>query len=276
MNNKPTMPSNNSLLWLIIALSLGALPQLIYQPLSVIFIFSAMIAWRCMNIWHDWPLPSKTNKTMKWLHLTIAVIASLLLVSSYDNIIGRDAGVALLTMMLALKVVEIRSQRDYYLSCFLGYFLVITNFFYSQSIPTVGLMFIVVIIMTVCLISLNDPKQTLDSRSRVKLSSQMLLQSLPLMLLLFVLFPRISGPLWGLPHDAYSAKMGIGGSMTLGKISQLILSDDVAFRVKFDGEKPKNSALYWRGPVLWQTDGTTWIELDKQQQLSASPNIVAT
>ncbi len=270
------MPSNNSLLWLIIGLSLGALPHLIYQPLSVTFIFSAMIAWRCMNIWYGWPLPSKTNKTMKWLQLIIAAIASLLLLSSYGNIIGRDAGVALLTMMLGLKIVEIRSQRDYYLSCFLGYFLVVTNFFYSQSIPTAGLMFFVVIIMTICLISLNDPKQTLNSRSRVKLASQMLLQALPLMLILFILFPRIAGPLWGLPQDAHSAKTGIGNSMTLGKISQLILSDEVAFRVKFDGETPKNSALYWRGPVLWKTDGTTWIELDKQQQLSASPNIIST
>ena len=274
MINNP--PSASSLLWLMLGLSLGALPHFSYQPFWVMMIFLAMIGWRCMNLWRNWPLPSKQHRGLTWLQLGIAAIATLLLVRSYGNLIGRDAGVALLTVMLGLKVVEIRSHRDYYLSCFLGYFLVVTNFFYSQSIPTASLMFVVVAIMTTCLISLNAPNHSLDSRSRLKLASQMLLQAIPLMLLLFVFFPRIAGPLWGLPQDAYGAKTGIGDSMTLGKISQLILSDEIAFRVKFDGNIPKQSALYWRGPVLWKTDGTTWTELNREKQKSATPDIINT
>jgi len=192
---------------------------------------------------------------------------------SYGNLIGRDAGVALLTVMLGLKVTEIRSYRDYYLSCFLGYFLVVTNFFYSQSIATAGLMFIVVTIMTGCLVSLNVPEQSLNSRAKLKLSSQMLLQAIPLMILLFVLFPRIAGPLWGVPNDTYNAKTGIDDSMTLGKISNLITSDEIAFRVKFDNEMPQQSDLYWRGPILWQTDGSTWTELAPELQTSISVDI---
>jgi transglutaminase-like putative cysteine protease len=75
------------------------------------------------------------------------------------------------------------------------------------------------------------------------------------------LFPRINGPLWGLPQDAHTGKTGIDNKMTLGKISQLIQSDEVAFRVKFDNTIPPSAERYWRGPVLWQTDGTTWTEL---------------
>jgi hypothetical protein len=45
--------------------------------------------------------------------------------------------------------------------------------------------------------------------------------------------------------------------MTLGKISQLIQSDEVAFRVKFSNTTPKAPELYWRGPVLSYSDGTT-------------------
>ncbi|MDH5357268.1 MAG: DUF3488 and transglutaminase-like domain-containing protein [Gammaproteobacteria bacterium] len=266
-------PSTNALLWLMLGLSLGASPHFSYQPLWVMLIFMTMIGWRCMNLWRNWPLPSKQHRSLTWLQLGIAAIATLLLVRSYGNFIGRDAGVALLTVMLGLKVIEIRSHRDYYLSCFLGYFLVVTNFFYSQTIPTASLMFVVVIIMTTCLISLNSPIQSLDSRSRLKLANQMLLQAIPLMLVLFVFFPRIEGPLWGLPQDAYGAKTGIDDSMTLGNISQLILSDEIAFRVKFDGDIPNQSVLYWRGPVLWETDGTTWTELTRKKQNSATPNI---
>ena len=271
MNKAP--PSNNSLLWLMSGLTLGALPHFSFQPIWVSIIFLSMIAWRCMNSWRGWPLPTKKLSKPKWLQLSIAGITTLLLVYSYGNLIGRDAGVALLTVMLGLKVTEIRSHRDYYLSCFLGYFLVVTNFFYSQSIGTAILMFAVVTIMTGCLISLNAPTHIFDTRAKLKLSGQMLLQAIPLMLLLFILFPRIAGPLWGLPDDAYSTKSGISNSMSFGNISKLILSDDVAFRVKFEDEIPKQSNLYWRGPVLWKTDGTTWTELDNEQQTALTPII---
>lgn len=253
-------------------LTLGALPHFIYQPTWVAVMFIAMLIWRIMAIRHMWPLPTKRLSLMKIVHLSLAGIAFLLLVMSYGNFIGRDAGIALLTVLLGLKLVEIRNHRDYYISCFLGYFLVVTNFLYSQSIPIALLMFIVVVIMTASLISLNDGKKSLSNKGLIKLASQMLLQAIPLMLLLFVLFPRISGPLWGLPQDAHSGKTGIDDSMTLGEISQLILSDEIAFRVKFDGDIPPPSKLYWRGPVLWQTDGTTWTALQNDYLMSSSPN----
>jgi len=270
MNN--TQPSNTSILWLMTGLTLGAIPHFIYQPVWVAVMFMAMIFWRVMAIRHLWPLPTKRLSSLKALHLSFAATAFLLLFMSYGNLIGRDAGVALLTVMLGLKLVEIRNHRDYYISCFLGYFLVVTNFFYSQNIPVALLMFVVVIIMTASLISLNDGKRSLSNKGLIKLASQMLLQAIPLMLLLFVLFPRISGPLWGLPQDAHSGKTGIDDSMTLGKISQLILSDEIAFRVKFDGDIPPPSQQYWRGPVLWQTDGTTWTELKNSDLMSSRPN----
>jgi len=258
----------------MLGLTLGALPHFSFQPLWVSMIFLAMIGWRCMNSWRGWPLPTKRFSKLKLLQLSIAASTFALLLMSYGNLIGRDAGVALLTVMLGLKVTEIRSHRDYYLSCFLGYFLVVTNFFYSQSIATAALMFAVVTIMTGCLISLNVPEQSLNSRSKLKLASQMLLQAIPLMILLFVFFPRVAGPLWGLPDDAYSAKTGIDNSMTLGAISQLIASDEVAFRVKFDDELPEQADLYWRGPILWQTNGRTWTELDDELQTSVPAKII--
>jgi protein-glutamine gamma-glutamyltransferase len=261
MNIKPNQLSNSSLVWLMISLTLAALPHFSYQPLWVSSIFLAMIGWRAMAIKYHWPLPNRQYKSLIALQLLIALATGFLLFNSYGNLIGRDAGTALLIVMLGLKVIEIHNERDYYLSCFLGYFLVVTNFLYSQSIATAGLMFIVVILMTNCLISVNDNKQVLSKQKQLKMASKLLLQSIPLMLVLFVFFPRIAGPLWGLPQDAHTAKTGIDNKMTLGRISQLIQSDAVAFRVKFDNEIPPAAERYWRGPVLWQTDGTTWTEL---------------
>jgi transglutaminase-like putative cysteine protease len=94
---------------------------------------------------------------------------------------------------------------------------------------------------------------------------------MPLMLLLFVLFPRIPGPLWGIPQDAHSAITGIDNTMRMGSISNLALSEQIAFRVKFEGEIPSQSDRYWRGPVLWNFDGATWTEFDNKNMMATAP-----
>jgi protein-glutamine gamma-glutamyltransferase len=267
------LPSKNAIKWLMLGLTMGTLPHFLHQPAWVSLVFIFALAWRAMNVWYGWPLPSKQHFFLRLLHLVIAAIALIALLFSYGTTIGRDAGVAMLCMMLGLKLVEVRSFRDFYVTTFLGYFVVITNFFYSQSIPMVIWMFAVVSIMTSCLIKVNDPSDQLPPRQMLKLANRMLLQSIPVMLLLFVLFPRISGSLWGLPQDAHSGTTGISNSMTLGKISNLIQSNEIAFRVEFDGELPPPAERYWRGPVLWQTDGTTWKELNRNEQSPITPDI---
>src|SRR5260221_27727 len=77
-------------------------------------------------------------------------------------------------------------------------------------------------------------------------------------LVLFVLFPRVQGPLWGLPQDAFSGMTGLSETMSPGNLSQLALSDAIAFRAAFEGESPPQPLRYWRGPVLWDFDGRTW------------------
>ena len=92
-------------------------------------------------------------------------------------------------------------------------------------------------------------------RVAIRRSAVMILQGLPIAILLFVLFPRLAQPLWGLPSD-HSAKTGLSDSMSPGEISELSLSDAVAFRVEFDGPVPPNRDRYWRGPVFSRFDGT--------------------
>ena len=83
-------------------------------------------------------------------------------------------------------------------------------------------------------------------------------QAIPFSVVLFILFPRVDGPLWGLPEDAFSAKTGLTDQMSPGKISNLSDDNSVAFRVKFDSAIPSTSKLYWRGPVMWHFDGQGW------------------
>jgi len=85
----------------------------------------------------------------------------------------------------------------------------------------------------------------------------MMLQGLPIAAALFLLFPRLASPLWGLPADR-TAATGLSDRMAPGSISELALNDSVAFRVDFDGAIPPMRMRYWRGPVLSVFNGREW------------------
>jgi transglutaminase-like putative cysteine protease len=96
----------------------------------------------------------------------------------------------------------------------------------------------------------------------------LLLQAIPLTLILFILFPRVQGPLWGLPQDAYSSS-GLDDRMSPGSLSRLILSEAVAFRVSYKDNPPLREQMYWRGPVMWDFDGRTWTPGSTAEQFLA-------
>ena len=215
-----------------------------------ISILSAMIlAWRVYLAYSDNPLPPR------WLLLgiTIAIVAGIQI--SYHTLFGREAGVTLLIILVSLKLLELRTTRDTTLLIFLACFIIITNFFYSQSIPTALMMLASLLLILSTWLQLHTG--TLELRPRVKIAGMILLQAIPLTLLLFILFPRVQGPLWGMPQDAYSSS-GLSDSMSPGTLSRLSLSQAVAFRVSFKGTTPSHEQMYWRGPILWDYDGVTW------------------
>ncbi len=257
--------------WLSTGILLAGLPHWERLPVWIPLLHVALIAAR-IYIPKRHPLLWRTRKTAINLFRLFIMLGGIIAVySTYGTFAGRDVGIALLVMLAALKIFESDSPRDFYISTYLGYFLVITNFFYEQTIPTAIYMFLVVIIMTASLIGFNDSGRQLAIGQKIKLSATLLLQSIPILLVLFILFPRIDGPLWGLPEDAFAAVTGIDDQMSPGSISRLVQSDEIAFRVTFDGRIPDQSQLYWRGPVLWQTDGRKWTRGSSSQAGNASP-----
>ena len=175
---------------------------------------------------------------------------------THRTLFGRDAGVTMLVLFLALKLLETRTQRDAVIVTFLCYFLALTSFFYSQTILTAALMIATVLVLTAALVGFNGPGRALQDN--FKTAGVLLAQGLPVMLILFLFFPRVQGPLWGMPTDAYSGLTGLTDSMTPGTISSLSRSDAIAFRVHFDDTPPPKKLLYWRGPVFWDFDGRSW------------------
>ncbi|HEY6897511.1 MAG TPA: DUF3488 and DUF4129 domain-containing transglutaminase family protein [Rhodocyclaceae bacterium] len=208
------------------------------------------IVWRGWLLWRRIPLPPG------WLLNLLAVAGIAGIGLHFRNLFGKDPGVAMLALFLALKLFETRTLRDATGVVLLCFFLILSQFFYTQSIATAALMLVSVTLATSTLIALQ--REDVAPRAALRLGGSLLLQALPFMLLLFLLFPRVSGPLWGLPADAGRGLSGLSDNMSPGSISNLSLSEAIAFRARFDGKLPNKGELYWRGPVLNNFDGRTW------------------
>jgi transglutaminase-like putative cysteine protease len=252
---QPTAPDQRPLAARDIALLAAGLaiviaPHALRAPWWLTLLTAALIGWRAAGVAQRSLLPSI------WPLLAIVVLGLIGIWLEYRAIFGRTPGIMLLVMFGGLKMLESRSQRDAAALVFLTWFLAITNFLYTQSIPTALGMLAAVATSVAALVALAAPRRA--PRANLRTAALLLGQAVPAALLLFLLFPRVQGPLWGLPQDAYSAMSGLSDSMAPGNLSQLTLSDAIAFRVEFTGEAPPRRTLYWRGPVLWDFDGRTW------------------
>jgi hypothetical protein len=90
-------------------------------------LFMARRRWRCRAS----PLPGRWLARRRCSLLTLAGTWA-----AHGTLLGRDAGVTLIVILLALKTLELRARRDAFVIFFLGFFTMLTNFFYSQSLPT--------------------------------------------------------------------------------------------------------------------------------------------
>lgn len=262
--------AHQSLYWLLAALVMVVLPHATRIPVWVTGFFVALLGWRYIIAARGWRIPPR------WLRAVLTVTGIAVVYSSYGTLVGRDAGVALLLAMLAIKLLEMVTHRDVYVTVLIAYFLVITHFLYSQTILMAVYMCAVVVVITAALIDLNrfGHGGSVLARQNLRFALSILLQAVPFMLVLFLLFPRIGGPLWGLPEDAFGSTSGLSDEMSPGDITQLILSDNVAFRVSFDGPIPSAGERYWRGPVLWHTDGRRWRAAPADKPLMSEPPTV--
>jgi transglutaminase-like putative cysteine protease len=238
------------LLVLLAGCLLAAAPHGPRLPWWVTMLAAAMLGWRAWAQWRNEILPRR------WLLLLLVIVGLGGVYLTHRTVFGRDAGVTLLVLFISLKLLETRTHRDAMVVTFLCYFLALTNFFYSQTVATAALMLATVLVLTTALVAFNGLRRPLRESARV--AALLLAQSVPVMVILFFLFPRVTGPLWGLPADAFSGSTGLSDSMTPGNISLLSQSEAIAFRAKFDAAAPDRRRLYWRGPVFWHFDGRTW------------------
>ncbi len=227
------------------------LPLQAQVPLWCSALTALVMLWRGWLAWRGQPLPGK------WWRIGLLALAVAATLVSYKTVFGRDAGVTLVVVLLALKTLELRARRDAFVVFFLSFFLMLTNFFYSQSLLTAAAMLLALWGLLTALVNAHMPVGRPPLWLPARIAGSMTLLGAPIMLLLFMLFPRMA-PLWGMPGDAMAGRSGLSAQMTVGNIATLALDDSVAMRIKFDALPPQQPELYFRGPVLSQFDGRSW------------------
>ena len=239
-------------LFLLLVIAWVLLPQVGNLPLWCSALAGAVLAWRGWLAMRARPLPGK------WWLLALLGLTIGATLMTHRTLLGRDAGVTLLVVLLTLKTLELRARRDAFVVFFLGFFCMLSNFFYSQSLLTAFSMLLGLMGLLTVLVNAHLPVGKPPLLQTAKTAGWMALLGAPIMLVLFLLFPRMA-PLWGVPSDAMTGRSGLSSSMQVGNIATLALDDSVAMRIRFEGGKPPpQQDLYFRGPVLSNFDGRNW------------------
>ena len=220
------------------------LPWLISLPVLVLF----ALRW----------LQRRRGRTRlpAWIKLPLVLLFPILIVFHYGNLFGRAPGSALACAMLALKLMETENRRDARAAICFSAFVLMSALLFDNGLWITASLCAALVVLLAALRALESARSTLVPDLRAAVLA--LAGALPLAMCAFVFFPRLGSPLWGAPNDT-TARTGLGDRMAPGTMQQLLIDDSPAFRVVFDGTPPTRDKLYWRGPVLWQFNGSAWM-----------------
>lgn len=246
---QPASRESRDTLFMLAVIGWTIAPHLLRLAPWVALLCGLVLAWRAQLAWRQGPLPSR------WWLIGLLAGAAGLTWATERTLVGKDAGVTLLVVLMALKTLELRARRDALVVFFLGFFLVLTQFLYSQSVWTALAMGLSVWGWLTALTLAHMPAGRPPLRDAARLAGRAALVGTPVMVLLFMLFPRV-GPLWAMPGAG--GKTGLSDTLQLGDVAALANDESIAFRLRFDGRAPAAQALYFRGPVLSDYDGQRW------------------
>jgi transglutaminase-like putative cysteine protease len=223
-------------------------------PLWVSTAFVVSVLWRyAIERFHVY----RPARLVRYL---LVALVTFVAYREFGTILGRDPGLSLLVALLGLKLLELRTVRDATFTLFLLYVVLVGGFLFEQTLLSALWALATVAVSLATLVRLQ---QALPAPAALRLAGEMLLKAIPLLIILYVLFPRVSGALWGMPTDASRGRSGLPDEVRAGTIHELSLSSDIALRVDFiSGTPPPARELYWRALVLTETDGRIWRRAD--------------
>ena len=214
-----------------------------------------LLGWRAVLAFKSAPLP---RRTLRVLALALAVAA---VFASFRTLAGYEAGISLAILLLALKTLEMQARRDAMVVFFLGFFVLLMNFLYSQALPLAVAAMVGLFGLLTALVQAHMPVGRPPLALAARTAARLMSYGAPVMAALFLFFPRVA-PLWGVPGDVERGRTGLSQEMRVGNIAALAQDGSAVMRLRFPdlpaGAVPPQQALYFRGPVLTRFDGRDW------------------
>ncbi|WP_058050574.1 DUF3488 and DUF4129 domain-containing transglutaminase family protein [Janthinobacterium sp. Ant5-2-1] len=262
LSNLPRDKADIMLLLLAAAMVLA--PHVLHLPPWLSAAAAALLLWRAA-------ITVRGRRQPQLILLApLALLGIAGVYASYGTVLGRDPGVAMLALLLALKSLEMHGRRDIFVFVFLSFLLLLANFFHTQSILSAAWMLATVIVLLAALLSAQYGAVQPHLAQRLNLLGRMLALAIPLSAVLFLAVPRVDGPLWGTATEGAQARTGLSDSMQPGAIASLVLSSEPVFTARFSTALPPQDQLYWRGVVLGDFDGATWTRRGAKGRAPAS------
>ena len=171
--------SAGRLSWLSLSLAMVVAPHVMRMPMWITSVFGLMCFWRLWKVHHgDDRAPSK------WWLVLIAMAIIPGVYASFGTVTGQQAGVAMLTLLAGIKLLETHSLRDAYVLSYLGFFLIITGFLFDQGLLTGLYMIAVTVVMTATLLSLGvspGHSPAMGTATQLRRAGVLVAQAVPLM-----------------------------------------------------------------------------------------------
>jgi protein-glutamine gamma-glutamyltransferase len=195
--------------------------------------------------------------------LSLAVIALGAIVGTYGTTEGIEPGVSLVVMLVALKILEAHNAREFQVMVIVGWVLCLCGFFLSQDLAVALCLLIAFTLLLTALIDFHSGSSSRAFWPPVRTAGKLVAQALPLVILFFLLFPRIATGFRFQIAQLHSGSAGFSGRLSPGSVASLANSTEVAFRAEFpEGRIPPPGAMYWRGVVMSQGEGLEWWATD--------------
>ncbi len=206
-------------------------------------------------------LVKEKSRLLKFIFIIIGI---LIIVQYWGQLQINVIGMALFCLVLVLKPMEMHSQRDQQVWIVLCYFSVIAILFFDNSFLLFIYSSLLIIILTAFVIVIHFPGESF--KNSLINSTGLLLKTAPMVLILFIVFPRLGEPAWNLPASGDNGRIsvksqgisGMSNTLNPGDLNQLSLSQETAFRVQFHKRRPESKDLYWRGNAFYFSDGKQW------------------
>ena len=250
---KDTTIPRRPLLWLAAAL-LFTLPPMfgnLANWVPFLFLFALVLKF--------WMEPKGYRLRSTILKLILAAVTVGAIFFSYGTLKGIEPSVSLLAVLVSLKILEAHTAREFQVVVLMAWVLCLCGFLLSQDFAIALCLFVAFALLIAALIQFHRGSSPGAFWLPLATTFKLLAQAAPLVVLLFLLVPRISTGFWPRIGDRRTPTTGFSDRLSPGGIAALANSTDIAFRAEFpDRRTGPAGPMYWRGLVMWHCEGMEW------------------